>query len=479
MYPHALRLPPALKSLSARLLVLTIFFVMLSELFIYAPSIARYRKVYLEEHIADAHLATLTLEAAPDLMIDRTLEEKVLRLAESRQIVLMAPGEAKRILMLEDAPPPDLSVDLSDEGFMSLILDAFETLFVGGDRILRVVGPSPHSPETTVEVLLDEAPLRAEMIGYSYRIFQLSLVISLFTAALVFLSLQLMMVYPLRRIAECIVRFRDDPDDPQANIRAMRRSDEIGIVMNALADMQGALRTALREKTRLAALGAAITKINHDLRNILAPAQLISDRLVGSGDPEVHRLAPRLVGAIDRAVDLCVQTLNFATDKGPPLRPSVFGLCELVDEAGGAAVEAGVERRMEWVNAVPAEIELEADRDQLFRVFVNIGRNAAEAGAGRLEIGAQVENGTVAIDLADDGPGLSANAQKRLFQPFSGSARPGGTGLGLAISDELVRAHGGVLRLVETGDRGTRFRIVLPAAVRRRPSRGEARRRAS
>src|SRR3546814_13881629 len=80
--------------------------------------------------------------------------------------------------------------------------------------------------------------------------------------------------------------------------------------------MQQGLRAALLKKTRLAALGTAVTKVNHDLRNILATASLISDRLAKSGDPAVRSMAPALVNAIDRALHLCAQALQF-TREGP------------------------------------------------------------------------------------------------------------------------------------------------------------------
>jgi signal transduction histidine kinase len=73
-----------------------------------------------------------------------------------------------------------------------------------------------------------------------------------------------------------------------------------------------------------------------------------------------------------------------------------------------------------------------------------------------------VRNGNrVTIDVRDNGPGLPEKARAHLFQAFQGSARQGGTGLGLAVAHELVAAHGGSIRLMET-ERGTQFRIEIP-----------------
>lgn len=457
------RLPPAIKSLSARLLILTIFFVMLSELFVFAPSVARYRKVYLEDRIADGHLSIATLEGRPDQFFGPDLEMEVLRQARSRQIVLARPGQPKIMLMLEGQPMPDVKVDLREQSFTSFLFDAFETLFQTENRLLLVTGQSPHDPDVRIEVMIDETPMRLEMYDYSERILQLSIVISLFTATLVYLSLQLMLVYPMRRMTENIVRFSEDPENPGTTIEPSGRGDEIGVTEHVLSNMQASIRRALRERTRLAALGAAVTKINHDLRNILAPAQLLSDRLVGSDDPEIKRIAPRLVSAIDRAVDLSVQTLDFSRSDGPPLSQSRFGLSALVDEVWQSLAQPGRETTTALNNRVDAATEATADRDQIYRVLDNLCRNAIEAGAQVVTISAESTEDFVRVQVHDDGPGIPQDRHGRLFEAFGTSGRQGGTGLGLAISNELVRAHGGRLTLEQSGPDGTTFQLTLPA----------------
>jgi signal transduction histidine kinase len=219
----------------------------------------------------------------------------------------------------------------------------------------------------------------------------------------------------------------------------------------------------------LAALGTAVTKINHDLRNILATARLVTDGLTASAAPEVRRVAPRLVDAIDRAVALCTQTLDFSREGAPPLAPSRFQLAALVDEVG-ASLELSDEGPV-VVCTIPAELTAEADRDQLYRVLSNLARNAVEAGAHILRFTAMRENGLIAIEIGDDGPGLPPKARENLFRPFFGSARPGGSGLGLAIARELMRAHGGELALVASTGNGTVFRLTLPAPAARRVNR--------
>ena len=459
---------PLFNSLSARLLVLTMFFVMLSEVLIYAPSIGRYRLVYLQDRIGAAHLAILALEATPDKMISDELEQELLTHVRAHAVVLQKPRA--KVLMLSAKMPPkiDASFELGQGTFFGLIGQAFITLVQDENRVLRVRGVSPKDRSIIIEVVLDEWPMRMEMFDYSRRILALSIVISLMTAALVYLSLQLLLVWPMRRMTASMVAFREEPENPARVIAASARSDEIGVAQRELGAMQMGLRAALKQKEKLATLGEAVTKINHDLRNILSTARLVSDRLSRSEDPEVKRATPTLVKAIDRAVTLCTQTLNF-TRAEPEINRSRFDLARLVDDIRGSVMPATEGDAVVLENEVAGDIELYADRDQLFRVLVNLGKNAVEAGAAKITIGTVTEeagegNGRTVIEVADDGPGIAEAAREKLFRPFAGSQRPGGTGLGLAIAREIMEAHGGDIELIETGPAGTIFRLDLPSA---------------
>ncbi|MBT7942271.1 MAG: HAMP domain-containing histidine kinase [Alphaproteobacteria bacterium] len=459
--------PPFLHGLSFRLLVLTMFFVMLAEFLIWTPSIARYRKVYLEESLARAHLSMLAVEGMPEGAVNKSLEEALLQHTDAYGIILNRPE--KRMLMLSKEMPPkvDLMVDMHIDSFIGFIRDAFETLGQSKNRVLRVIGPSPKDPQVTVEVLIDEQTMRTAMLDYSRRILNLSIVISLFTATLVYFSLHWLMVRPMRIITDSMARFREAPEDETRVIDVSTRADEVGVAQRELAVMQDELRGALQQKTRLAALGTAVAKINHDLRNTLATAVLASDRLAQVEDPEVKATMPRLMDAIDRAVNLCSQTLNFVSDAKLQPQTESFLLSGLVAEAGTtvASYDKGG-KSIQWENTIDAGIEIVADREMLFRVLTNLGQNALEAGAGRMRVSAETEAEWISIDLADDGPGLARKAKENLFQPFAGSSRDGGTGLGLVIVRDIARAHGGDVTLVEDGGElgGAVFCIRLPFA---------------
>ena len=450
-----------MRSLSARLLVLTVFFVMLSEVFIFVPSVARFRMTYFDNHLAAAHLASLALAASPNGKLDQPMTNLILRDVGAHAVILHRPNGMVFMLDGPVVPQPDVTFDLTKGNVPIWIQRSLETLARNDNRIMRVVGPAPTEPGATVELLLDEAPLRHEMWRFGVRILELSVVISLTTAALVYLSLQWLLVRPMRRITGSMTSFRQDPEDATRRIVPSGRRHEIGRAENELAMLQETVRGALAQRARLAALGTAVTKINHDLRAILATARLVCDGLADSAAPEVRRVAPRLFEAIDRAVALCTRTLDFSREGAPPFSPSRFELSPLIEEIEPAmAGDNGVAIKAD----VPQGLMVRADRDQLFRVLLNLTQNALEAGARHVRFSASAENGTVAIDVADDGHGLPPRARENLFRPFFGSARPGGTGLGLAIARELMRGQGGDLALVDTTGAGTTFRLNLPAA---------------
>jgi signal transduction histidine kinase len=446
--------------MSGRLLALTVCLVMLAEVLIYLPSVGRFRKVYLEDQIAKAHLAALALEASPDRSSAEPLTTDLLMHAGAHAIVLKAPD--RRMLMLADRMPStiDVTFDLRQQRFLDWIGQALATLIQGENRILRVIDALPGAPNATIEVLLDEAPLRHSMYAYSWRILSLSIFISLIAASLVYLVLQLWMVRPIARLTESMVRFRSNPEDERTTIIASQRSDEIGIAERELAAMQSQVRGALRQKTRLAAVGSAVAKIHHDLRNTLASAVLASDRLATIDDPEVQRLVPHLYEAIDRAVALTSRTLDFLREEPPPLRESVFHIRDLLaDIERFVRISDGVLPHLA-ADGSALNTEIAADREQLFRVFSNLAMNAAQAGATTVSIDAERFDSLIVFEVRDDGSGIPAKIRERLFLPFAGSGR--GTGLGLVIAREIIAAHGGTFSLVETGAEGTTFRISLP-----------------
>ncbi len=253
--------------LSARLLLLTVFFVMLCELLIFLPSVARDRLAYLEDRLDAARLAVFALDATPDNMVTQSLANELLADVGAHGIVVHKP-DSTLMIDSEMPPVPDATFDLRGAGMFSLIRDALGMLMRGDNRILRVLDASAKEPGVVVEVLLDEAPLRAEMWDFAERLFGVSLVISLVTAALVYVSLQWLLVAPMRRLTQGMIQFREHPENASLSLAPPRRRDEVGQAEREFAAMQETVRQAMSQKGDLAALGEAVTKINHDLRNV-------------------------------------------------------------------------------------------------------------------------------------------------------------------------------------------------------------------
>lgn len=457
--------PVSAISLSSRLLLLTILFVMLAEILIYLPSMARFRISYLEARIELADQAALALLAAPNAMVSAELEDELLRNVGGK-LVAMRRQESNALILSDRQELPMLGkpVDLSNWMWWEAIVDAVVTLSGNADRFIRVVGPSPRDPQTRIELVLPTAPLADALRDFSWRIFSLSLLISLVTAGLVYLSLQWLLVRPMQRLIGSIVGFRAAPEDARQIIRPSARRDELGLAEHELHMMQQDLRHALTQRARLAQLGIAVSKISHDLRNMLASAQLVSDRLAASDDPTVRQVTPRLVNAVDRAIALCAQTLRYGKAEERAPEPEAVMLRDFVEDVA-AGIGLADDASVRWHNAVPEGMSLPADAEHLYRVLNNLMRNAVQAmpESGDLRVAAAISGDEAVIEIADTGCGLNETAQSHLFEPFRGG-RNGGTGLGLAIARELVRAHGGELELARTGPLGTTFRIRLPIA---------------
>ncbi len=455
--------------LSGKLLVFTILFVMIAEVMIYVPSIAIYRLMWLNDRLASAYTAALVLDAAPNGMVPDSLAKQILDSIGARAVA-MKMGTQRRLLAVGDAPPPIADdFDMRNVYVFDSIVDAFRMMLENKKDVMRVVGPAPRGGDY-IEIILDEPPLRKAMLRYSVDLLLVSLLISGITAALVYLTLHYMFVRPMRRVTANMIAFRADPETADRIMAPSARTDEIGFAERELATMQTELASMLQQKSRLATLGLAVSKINHDLRNLLGSAQLISDRMSSLSDPEVQRFAPKLMRALERAIAFCQSTLSYGRLQEPPPERKPILLQPLVEEVH-ETLGLGPDASIRWISAVERGLMVEADYDQLFRILVNLSRNAVQAlesratccdpGRDQIRITGRREGAVVVVEVSDTGPGFSEKARAHLFEAFQGSTRTGGAGLGLAIAAELVRAHGGDIRLVE-GTIGATLRLTIP-----------------
>jgi len=452
-------------SLSGRLLVLTTIFVMLAEVLIFVPSIARFREDYMRNRLERAQIASLTLLAAD--MLDPRLEAELLSNAEVLNVVLRR--DQVRQLVLSSPMPQEISgtVDLRDDSAVVLIRDALKRLINPADEVTRVLGVPSRDAGLLIEVTMETRPLRDAMIDYGLRILVLSAAISVFTALLLFAAMRVLLVKPIKGVVGHMQSYAAAPEDARRVIEPSASVTELREAEDALKSLQTQLTSALRQKERMAQLGLAVSKISHDLRNILTSAQLFADRIENSEDPVVARMAPKLLGSITRAVHLCETTLAFgrAEEPGPTL--TLVQLAPIVEDVLSSEKLAAGEFPLEVVKDVPSDMNIRVDPEQMHRVISNLVRNArqvmmAAQASGQITVRAREKQDTWEITLSDTGPGLPPKAQEHLFSAFQGSVRKGGSGLGLAISAELVRGHGGDIKLSRTGSEGTEFMICLP-----------------
>ncbi|MEJ1157125.1 sensor histidine kinase [Prosthecomicrobium sp. N25] len=454
--------------LSAKLLALTVLFVMLAEILVYVPSIANYRLGWLRDRTGLANVAAIALAEAGD--VPRQTQDKLLKVTGAITIAARE-GNARRLVAMAAIPPEvQHHVDMSAQDPLTAIVDAFGTLVHGDGRIIRVLGP-PYSSGRVIEVVMSETPLRQAMLQFSVNILGLSLVISVITGTLVYLALRGLFLRPMQRLTRAMAEFREDPEDASRVIVPSGRGDEIGDAERHLAELQAELLGTLQQKSHLADLGLAVSKINHDLRNMLASAQLFTDRLSTIPDQTVQRFVPKLVGALDRAIGYSQAVLTYGKAREAPPERRLVALGRLVEDTAEVLGLAG-HGTIRFDAQVPRDLEIDADPDQLFRVLMNLMRNAMQALDGDLDpaivrrIGVTAERrGTVVvIRISDTGPGVPPRARENLFKAFQGGFRRGGTGLGLAICAELVRAHGGTVELLDRAP-GATFEISIPDRV--------------
>ena len=451
--------------LSWRVLSLVVVAVMIAEVLLFLPSLARFRLAYMEQLIESGTLAALALDATPDNMVTEDVKRALLNNARVDAVVVVEKNRAKRALLNIPPSPEMQTFNLTDRGELGLIWDALVAMTRDGAHYMRVGGESMRLPNAMVWIVIDELPMRLAMYRYAGTVLALSVMVAMFTAALLWLALHWLLVRPLQNLAGDMTAFRRAPEGPGPERPPTQRQDELGVVDREFQNLQRELRASLRQKSRLAEVGAASNKINHDLRNMLSTARLLSDRLARSDDERTRALAPTILNTIDRAARLASDALEYVRDRPTP-RMEAFDLSDLVDEVGVALQEAGEDRDpnllRDWRDEIAGECRITADRDLLYRVMVNLGRNAFDAGATEVSVRARARGNLMSIDIADNGPGVPPAVASQLFRPFTTGGRASGTGLGLAIARDLVRAHGGDIALMDSSDRGSTFRFTLP-----------------
>lgn len=437
--------------------------VLLAQVVFFLPLASNFRDGWLMDRIQAARLVVLGVESAQDMMVSEEVGAQMLETAGILAVRINRNGASEIILPAPMVPGDNKLIDLRKGNILLSLWQTLDALFFHQPEYLRLVASLGASEPKAdfLEVLVRSSDLRHALNRFSARTFWYSLAISMAVGAMLYMALDWLVVRPMVRLKHEMASFRENPEDPTRMIQPGDRVDEIGEAETELARLQRQVHDALRQKNRLAALGEAVAKINHDLRNILASAQLVSDRLATSDEPRTRTMGERLVRSIDRGVALCQSVLDFGRPAEPEANLLTLNLHLALQDAWmdvGAEAEGII-----LANEVNEEMSVRADAESLYRVLLNLMRNAAQAmqGKGTVTVRAEARDSLVELTLADTGPGIAEKVQQNLFAPFAGRGSNKGTGLGLAIARDLARSMGGDLSLQHTSDAGTTFVVKL------------------
>jgi signal transduction histidine kinase len=460
--------------LTGRLLMLTIGSVLLVLTLFYSTRLSVARENWLRDRLVASRTATLIFGNDPDGVLSEDLMMKILGTVGAKMISIQTPGGRLLLNASATPPKPDYVFDFTNTSLLQGVEGAFETLFAPRGSVLEVSGLAPMDG-AKIDIMIDQTPLIDAMWRLSGTFLTISLLLSTLVTCVLWAALWQLVIRPVRRLTSSIIAFGERPQEAQQIVAPSGRNDEIGRAETALAAMQGSLAHELGQRRRLAELGMAVARINHDLRNMLAAAQLISDRLAAIPDPLAQRLAPRLVATLDRAILFCQSTLTYgaAREQAPSRRR--FDLCEVVRQIVETA-EATSSGAIAYAIEIPPGFEVFADPDHVQRIVENLSRNAAQVlqsqGARRerqpaIRFAAIRTDGVALIEISDNGPGFPPEQASRIFEPFHMSTREGGSGLGLSIASDLVARNGGSIELAPSQPDdfycGARFLITLPA----------------
>jgi signal transduction histidine kinase len=460
--------------LAARVLAVTIGFVLLAMSLFYVTRVTAHREMLLHGKIS-AVQTTVDAFGLAGPTPPQDLSQKILNSVDVKWMAIETPA-GRREFVTSGGPLDSVeSIVADDSSYVESLAATFHALFAAPGTVVKLSAPA-QANEPAIEFAFDETTLVQSLRRVSYNFLTISLTIAAVVTCVLWAALWRMVLQPVRRLTSNIIAFGESPQDASRVIAPTGRSNEIGRAEAALAVMQGSLAHELAQGKRLAELGMAVARINHDLRNILSAAQLISDRLATIPDPLAQRLAPRLVATLDRAIQFCQSTLTYGASRELPPSRHRFDLSDLVSqvvESGQAEHDVAIDYNID----IPPRFCVYADPDHMLRVLENLSRNAAQAlmakGAtdGRpkaIRFAAIRTDGLALIEISDTGPGFPLDQHDRIFEPFHKSTSDVGAGLGLAIAADLVTRNGGAITLAPAKADdfycGARFLIKLPTA---------------
>src|SRR5271169_4651911 len=459
--------------LAARVLAVTIGFVLLAMSLFYVTRLTAHREMLLHGKISAVQTTVDAFGMAGPTPPPQDLSQKILNSVDVKWMAIETPAGRHEFVTAGGPLESVESIVADDSSYLESMAATFHALFAAPGTVVNLSAPA-QANEPAIEFAFDETTLVQSLRRVSGNFLTISLTIAAVVTCVLWAALWSMVLRPVRRLTSNIIAFGESPQDASRVIAPSERRNEIGRAEAALAVMQRSLAHELAERKRMAELGMAVARINHDLRNMLSAAQLISDRLATIPDPLAQRLAPRLVATLDRAIQFCQSTLTYGAGRELPPSRRRFDLSELVRQAvESAQAESG--EAIDYDVDIPPRFCLYADPDHILRVFENLSRNAAEALMAKgaeddrpkaIRFAAIRTDGLALIEISDTGPGFPADQAARIFEPFHKSTSQAGAGLGLAIAADLVTRNGGAIALApaKADDYycGARFLIKLP-----------------
>ena len=278
---------------------------------------------------------------------------------------------------------------------------------------------------------LDQTAIRDVVRGYMPMIFAALITLLSSLSIILYFVIRRFYVAPLNSLTSTLTEFAADPTIPRPTSKALKINKDFRDAAKALDELQRNTISEMRQRERLADIGEAVAKINHDIRNVLSSATLVADALLNSDDARVNRSAPHVVRSLEQAVDLCQSMMDYLVAVPDP-QLSTFAMHNIANELTDAT-------KMQITYSGPAKIH--ADRKMMQRIFLNLARNSGNAGATKLNIDIWRAGHLGIIDVSDNGHGIPKRQWDDLFLAFKSHGR-GGSGLGLVITQDLVAAQG-------------------------------------
>lgn len=464
---------PFFSRMRTRLLLLMVMSVLITQVLAFIPAIGIMQNRWLENQIKSAITLSYIVLDDKKFVLDNDLQNSILSATDSLVLSLTRnDGSVVTIQKNGQDIHVDRMIDLKKYNETAAAIDALAKLFVNKSSVIRLQTPIADSHQI-FSMTFDDLRLRKAIFSFALQFFMISLIIAIVVTTIIYLIVYELLVRPSRNLYIQMLNFVAEPDNPNRIIIPGSRRDEMGMAQQRIAAIESELQKNHARQKHLANLGLAVSKINHDMRNILSSAQLISDHLAEVNDPLSKRLTPKLIHTIDRAIGYTQSVMAYGRTQEQKPHLQLLSLHVMLNDIKDNLAVFGQEF-VHIDNDVSENFEILADEEQLTRVLTNLLRNAVQAMTipGELEkdqprnitITASYEKNAAIIDVIDTGPGLPAKAKEHLFAPFYGSASFEGTGLGLAICFELIRGHGGGIELVEGGSHGAHFRICMPMA---------------